>query len=345
MQNNRNTILQWAESGHIEKDNINQALKLSDAQPSADEWLKFLKVAFLWMGMISLCCGVIFYFAYNWQDMSRFTKFALIESIMLLSTFAYIRFAKTKIITSVTLMGMTLFTGALLALVGQTYQTGADPWQLFATWSVLILPWVFIARATSLWILWGVIINLSVSLFLQVSHGVFGLFINEKVEVWTFCILNTALLCGFELAPYLHNKFFRKNIDEHQHTEEKTFENINNRYASQLAAFVSGSGATFLAIIYILDFRDDFWGLVYYTAFISAVFYVYRYVIFDLFLLAAGSASLIVVIVSLLIELFDNMLDDGGFLVIGLVIIGLSTLAKIWLTNLAKQINQKEVLS
>jgi len=344
MQNNRNSILQWAESGHIDKDNINQAIKLSDAEPSPKEWLKFLKIAFLWMGMVSLCCGVIFFFAYNWQEMSRFTKFALVESVMLISTFAYVRFAKIRIVISVTLMGMTLFTGALLALVGQTYQTGADPWQLFATWSLLILPWVFIARATSLWILWGVLINLSAALYLQISHGLFGLLITEKVEIWTFCLLNITLLCGFELAPYLRDKCIGKTSNEPQHLNTQSFENIGNRYVSQLAAFTAGFGATFLAIIYIYDYRNEYSGILFYAIFISAVFYVYRYLIFDLFLLAAGSASLIVVIVSLLIQLLDNKLDDGGFLVIGIAIIGLSTGAKIWLTNLSKKMNSTEDL-
>ncbi len=35
----------------------------------------------------------------------------------------------------------TLLLGVFLALFGQTYQTGADPWQLFANWALLILPW------------------------------------------------------------------------------------------------------------------------------------------------------------------------------------------------------------
>jgi len=342
MQNNRNTILQWAESGHIKKDDINQAIKTAQAEPSAEEWLGFLKTSFLWLGMISFCCGVIFFFAYNWQDMSRFTKFALIESLMLLSTFAYIRFAKTRLITSVTLTGMTLFTGALLALVGQTYQTGADPWQLFATWSLLVLPWVLIARATSLWILWGVLINLSLSLFLQTSNHIFGLFIGEKLELWIFSSLNLAILCGFELAPYIQTRFFNKN---NSHAKQSSFEDLSNRYICQLAAFVSGVGFTMLAIYHIFDYRDEFFGLVFYAGFISAVYYVYRYLIFDLFLLAAATASLIVVIVSLLIEFIGNALDDGGFLFIGLVIIGLSTVAKIWLTKLSKQRNKQEELS
>ncbi len=38
------------------------------------------------------------------------------------------------------LLAIALNIGALLALVGQTYQTGADPWQLFSTWALMLVP-------------------------------------------------------------------------------------------------------------------------------------------------------------------------------------------------------------
>ena len=41
-----------------------------------------------------------------------------------------------------------LSVGALMALFGQTYQTGADPWQLFFNWAVVIIPFVLISRFT-----------------------------------------------------------------------------------------------------------------------------------------------------------------------------------------------------
>ena len=46
----------------------------------------------------------------------------------------------------------SLFTGALLALVGQTYQTGADTYELFALWAFAITAWVAVARLPALWL-------------------------------------------------------------------------------------------------------------------------------------------------------------------------------------------------
>jgi uncharacterized membrane-anchored protein/uncharacterized membrane protein len=66
-------------------------------------------------------------------------------------------------------------TGGLLALIGQTYQTGADPWQLFALWTVLIIPWVFTVRSVFLSVLWLVLINTALYLWIDVARlGWFG---------------------------------------------------------------------------------------------------------------------------------------------------------------------------
>ena len=42
------------------------------------------------------------------------------------------------------LLAASLFVGALLALIGQIYQTGADTFEMFAAWAALILPWVLV---------------------------------------------------------------------------------------------------------------------------------------------------------------------------------------------------------
>ncbi|MBV1911844.1 MAG: DUF2157 domain-containing protein, partial [Kangiellaceae bacterium] len=145
MHSRREQILKWAdESAHVNEENINQIIQAAEAEPTQADWVDFLKTALLSSAVISICSGVIFFFAYNWQDISRFTKFAIVEAAMLIATISYIRIATTKLLSSCALLAMSLFTGALLALVGQTYQTGADPWQLFASWAFLILPWTII---------------------------------------------------------------------------------------------------------------------------------------------------------------------------------------------------------
>ena len=50
-----------------------------------------------------------------------------------------------------------LICGGLCASIGQTYQTGADPWQLFALWAALTLPLCLGLRHDVLWTAWTVV--------------------------------------------------------------------------------------------------------------------------------------------------------------------------------------------
>src|SRR5699024_7795437 len=49
--------------------------------------------------------------------------------------------AKPFSLSSIALLVAALMTGALLALLGQVYHSGADSWRLFAWWAVLLVPW------------------------------------------------------------------------------------------------------------------------------------------------------------------------------------------------------------
>jgi uncharacterized membrane protein len=52
-----------------------------------------------------------------------------------------------------------------LALFGETYQTGADSYELFLGWAVLSLPWVAACRFSPCWALWLLLINLAAVLY------------------------------------------------------------------------------------------------------------------------------------------------------------------------------------
>lgn len=58
-------------------------------------------------------------------------------------------------------------TGALLALVGQAYQTGADAWPLFLLWAGLSLPWLLLLRTVFPWLLCAALLNLALGLYLS----------------------------------------------------------------------------------------------------------------------------------------------------------------------------------
>lgn len=95
--------------------------------------------------------ALIFWVAANWDALGRIGSFALLQAVVVAATIGAIRFARARIALSlVALLG----TGGLFAYFGQTYQTGADPWQLFALWSVLCLPLCLGVRHDALWVPW-----------------------------------------------------------------------------------------------------------------------------------------------------------------------------------------------
>ena len=55
------------------------------------------------------------------------------------------------------MIAASVLAGGLLAVVGQVYQTGADAFELFIAWTILILPWVLASRSAAHWLLWLVV--------------------------------------------------------------------------------------------------------------------------------------------------------------------------------------------
>ena len=112
--------------------------------------------------------GVVFWIAANWQTLGRFGRFALLEGfILVMCASALWRPAARAPLGLLALLAI----GALFAYFGQTYQTGADPWQLFAVWAVLALPLCVAARSDVLWAPWALVVMTGISLWVQAHTG------------------------------------------------------------------------------------------------------------------------------------------------------------------------------
>ena len=112
--------------------------------------------------------GVVFWIAANWQTLGRFGRFALLEGfILVMCAGALWRPAARAPLGLLALLAI----GALFAYFGQTYQTGADPWQLFAVWAALALPLCVAARSDVLWAPWALVVMTGISLWVQAHTG------------------------------------------------------------------------------------------------------------------------------------------------------------------------------
>lgn len=146
MTTTRKQLIDYIKQGSLPPEHVQQALKLTDVYPAPSAWQHFLSQLFMILAGGAFGLSAIFFVAYNWGDIGRITQFGLIEMLIIAAVAGYYRFSQHRIIGKICLLMATLFLGALMALYGQTYQTGADPWQLFFNWALLILPWVLISR-------------------------------------------------------------------------------------------------------------------------------------------------------------------------------------------------------
>jgi hypothetical protein len=112
--------------------------------------------------------GLLLWLAANWNDFGRGGRFALLQGavLVLCAGAALQRRARAPL----GLMAL-LCIGGLFAWFGQTYQTGADPWQLFALWALLSLPLCLAVRSDVLWAPWALVASIGLALWLHAHTG------------------------------------------------------------------------------------------------------------------------------------------------------------------------------
>ncbi|HUF19543.1 MAG TPA: DUF2157 domain-containing protein [Burkholderiales bacterium] len=318
MSTRRQLLIDWMEQGLIAPEKLHAALAVAGVFPSDAGWRRFLDRLLLWLGALMIAAGAIFFFAYNWDDLGRFAKFALAQALVMAALAAIWRTGIEHVAGKVALLAAALFVGALLALVGQTYQTGADTWELFAVWAALILPWAVLGRLAALWLLWLGIVNLAIVFYFSTFGILFGLVFGTERLLWLLFGVNTAALAVWELLAL---RFAQE------------------RWPMRVLAVVSGGLVTVLAIFSILEWQSrSNLGLIAWFGYFAAVYAVYRRYLRDIFMLAGGVLSTIVVIATWFGDLmFDTVQAEPVFLLLALIIIGLSAAGGAWLRRVAAE--------
>jgi len=322
MTHTRRIILHWAEQGHIAGSDLPRALALAEVLPSREMWRRFLDRLLLWMGTVLVAAGVIFFLAYNWKDIGHFAKFSMVEVLVVVALLFVWRLGLDRSGGKAALFGASLFLGALLALIGQTYQTGADTFELFGVWAAMILPWVLLGRLAALWLLWLTLVNLTIILYFQAFPSVFGLLFSTERVLWVLFAFNTAALAAWEAAAACGIAW------------------VSRRWVPRFVATASGGCVTALAMIQIVEWGDAGiwtipWAIPAWLAWLGATWAVYRHATKDLFMLTAGVFSAIIVVATFFGHLADG--DPGGFLLVGLIVIAMSAVGGMWLNNVAEE--------
>jgi hypothetical protein len=153
-------------------------------------------------GATALVLGLIFVVAFNWAGLGKFTKFALVQGLLIALTAAAVFRGLNNTVGKGLLVMALGCIGPLLAVFGQTYQTGADVWQLFVGWAALGLVWAIAARSGAGWLVWVVIAQTALWLHLDAYYDL-SHFRIWKVPLWlVVLVVNGGLLIVWELAAF-----------------------------------------------------------------------------------------------------------------------------------------------
>lgn len=320
MRSQRQQIRDYIEHGNIAPENIPAALLVAKITPDIPAWLLFINHFLLWIGALALGLSCLFFVAYNWAELGHFSQFALIELLMIAVIVLYCKQANGNVLAKVALLLTSLLVGVLLAFYGQTYQTGADHWLLFFYWALFITPFAIIARSPTLWILWLALLNLSMVLYYNTFHGLFRVVLNDDQGLfWLLFIFNSVSLMALEYLAISCNW-------------------LTPRWPVRLVAVVSGASITSLVLQSIFAHHtNNFLPAIVWFTFIAALFFIYRKIKNDLFMLAGACLCAIIVITTFTARYLLDDFQEGSFLFLALMVITLAGSAAIWLKKVYKE--------
>ena len=265
------------------------------------------RLPLLLAGLAGLLCGLglIFAIAANWSGLPRTVQFALLQAAVGLGALGLI--ARPGLRQPLGLWCL-LAIGGLLAFFGQTYQTGADTWQLFALWAGLALPLALGVRSDALWAGWAGVAMTAIALWVAAHAGH-----RWRAEADDVVVHLIGWFAALGLALVLHGGWGRRAGC--------------GVWARRIAACLSAGLVTATALAALFGRDPTLQALLALLVLGAATWVLARPGGFDLFSLSAVALGLNVVLVGGLARLlFDDSSGGepiGRFLLLGLVAAGL----------------------
>ncbi len=166
--NRRTALYDLAMEHGLDAETLHRLEHLAGLDAEPDGLARRLPRAVAMLGAALIGLGVILWVAANWDAWGRLGQFALLQGLVLALCLGALARAEAR--APLGLLAL-LAVGGLLAYFGQTYQTGADPWQLFALWAGLCLPLCLAGRSDVLWAAWVLVAMTGITLWVQAHTG------------------------------------------------------------------------------------------------------------------------------------------------------------------------------
>jgi uncharacterized membrane protein len=199
-------LREWRRDGALDAASALAARGTLGPAPDAVLWRWFLDRLALWLGVALCAAGVICFIAANWEHIGKFTRLYGIQALVIAAVAVAARLGLARLGGQAALWLAMVLLGGLLALIGQTYQTGADTWELFTLWAALALPWAFAGRHVAIWLLWIAVANIALGLWADTVGGewvrdertltLIGLFDLALYFIWSVASMRWAEFAG-----------------------------------------------------------------------------------------------------------------------------------------------------
>ena len=272
------------------------------------QWRLWISWLLLVSGSALVLSGVVYFFAYNWNQIPAGAKLAAIQIGVIASVAAAARYGLTQTGGQVLMVGASVLVGVFLAVFGQIYQTGADAYQLFLTWSLLILGWCVISNFAAQWTLWVAVTNVALVLWWRQAAL-------PTAEAVVLIFVYLALLNGAVLA--LREWGVRRGYDW-----------VAARWTRVLLTLVT-LGVLLIPVLWLIESGGDASSSVLLTGIIGLIghvilYAVYRHVLRDMRVIAATVLSGCLILEATVNRVLGEVFGD--FAAASWMILGLATL-------------------
>ena len=143
-----------------------RAMDFCGFRPEGNAWLAYGRQLCLLGGALFFVAGVVCFIAWNWAAMTPLVRMALTGAVVSGSGLAAVLLGPDTRLGRVLLLVCGLAIGPMLAVFGQTYQTGAELWELFRVWTALLVLLALAGRQTGLWFAAWLVANIFAALWL-----------------------------------------------------------------------------------------------------------------------------------------------------------------------------------
>ncbi|WP_114194822.1 DUF4401 domain-containing protein [Edaphovirga cremea] len=293
-----------------------QIVRYCGVRPGRQAWRLFLSRVLLLAGSLAIICGVIFFFAWNWAAMPVMAKFGVIE-LLIVALAILIWWRWYDAVSRTALLAAGFFFGALFAVFGQIYQTGADSWELFRAWTLVLIPLALIGRQVGLWFLTWLVANIGLNLFFYSYSSRFTTsfsLLDSAFYVNTFLTYGYLLFQGLCLLTWEATERFGKT---------KSPDKTTNHWFPRIMAAYFLLSLTMPVIEEIIDFSFRQHGYVFLLCWLVVMaggYGWYRYRQPDLCMLTFGICSLLAVGTAVIVTSVSWSGDIGSLFLIGIAI-------------------------